>query len=115
MNAAEIKRMHLKQNRIQKRFKELVRKKTYVYHGLDPNGLLQAKLYFLRQLKLQLKRAFCFNDYQAEFVKNEAMNRVLKHSPERILVASDTKKAEKLVKASFVLGHHYFRFIMTML
>ncbi|XIF20590.1 MAG: hypothetical protein AJITA_01369 [Acetilactobacillus jinshanensis] len=107
--------MHLKQNRIQKAFKKRVRQKAFVYHGDDPRARLRAKLYFLRQLKQRLKTAFCFNSYQAEFVKNEAMNRVLRHSPERILVAPDTKKAEKLVKASFVLGHHYFRFIMTML
>ncbi|QBP18932.1 hypothetical protein [Acetilactobacillus jinshanensis] len=115
MDRAQIRQMHLKQNRVQKRFKDLVRKKTFVYHGSNPKARLQAKLYFLRQLKQQLKSAFCFNDYQAEFIKNEAMNRVLRHSPERILVAEDTTKAEKLVKASFVLGHHYFRFIMTML
>lgn len=115
MDKAEIKRMHRKQARIQMAFKSLVRNKTFVYQGRDPHARLKAKLYFLDQLKIQLKRAFCFNNYQAEFVKNEAINRVLRHSPERILVTFDTKKAEKLVKASFVLGHHYFRFIMTML
>ena len=115
MNANEIKLMHHKQARLQRRFLQRVRDQQFVYRGRNAHQRLLAKLSFLRQLKIQLKRAFCFNDYQAEFVKNEAMQRVLRRSPERVLVACDTKKAEKLVRASFFLGHHYFRFIMTML
>ena len=92
-----------------------VKRKQFVYDGNDQHAKLQAKINFIRCLRRQLKRAFDFNNFQTEFVVNEAISKVLLPSNETLLVYRDTKKAEKLTKASFVLGHHYFRFIETML
>ena len=115
MNANEIKRKHVEQTRILKRFIRQVKQKKFVYSGRDQRARLRAKVNFLQHLKWQLEQAFDFNDFQAEFVVNEAVSKVLLPSNEDLLVYYDTKKAEKLTKASFVLGHHYFRFIETML
>ena len=116
MNPKHLKTLHLKQRQIFAAFRKQVRDRTFICQNHDPQIILKTKLYFLRQLKLRLKRAFGFNNFQAEFVKNEAMSKVLhpRHLPEKLLVSPDPRTAEKLVHTSYVLGHHYFRFIMTM-
>ena len=115
MDTTELKRKSIEQNQILRNLLYQIRRKRFVYWGRDSHQRLRAKLYFIRYLKHQLRKAFCFNDYQAEFVVNEAISKVLLPSNESLLVFYDTKKTEKLTKASFVLGHHYFRFIKTML
>ena len=117
MTANHLKQLHQQQRQIFIRFRAQVRAGNFVCSVHNPQIRLQAKLHFLRQLKIRLKKAFAFNDFQAEFVKNEAMSKVLhpRHTPEKLLVAANAKEAEKLVHTSYVLGHHYFRFIMTML
>lgn len=117
MSPESLKKLRSEQHENEQLLLTQIGKRTFTY-SVDASEAdkMQAKLNFLRTLKQSLQSSFRFTNFQAEFIVNECMTGVLLRSNEFMLVApQDTKKAEKLVRASFLLANRYFRFIETML